>query len=224
VYRDKILRYCCFDQCYLGVALKPHCIQSSRVLVPAGTSKSTSRHHGIQAVTRVMHALVAYVADAVTLWCCLQQCVHGGFELGSSALTSSNLKWLHRIQCGFKLIKTPYSLPRPSENLSLIDSDFQWKDIIVETHSHIWMGKWRYQINQSDCELKMQPQTFFMVAVAMMLINSKIVAHGFGFSRRLLRNSNHLNAHVQSPKKFAKQHPWWPGPGCSKEILSLTWH
>jgi hypothetical protein len=33
------------------------------VLVPAGTSKSTSRRHGIQAVTRVM----AYVADAVTL-------------------------------------------------------------------------------------------------------------------------------------------------------------
>jgi hypothetical protein len=25
----------------------------------------------------------------------------GGFELGSSALTSSTLKWLHRIQCGF---------------------------------------------------------------------------------------------------------------------------
>jgi hypothetical protein len=46
-------------------SLKPHCIwiieQSSRVLVPAGTSKSTLRHHGIQAVTRVM----AYVADAV---------------------------------------------------------------------------------------------------------------------------------------------------------------
>jgi hypothetical protein len=40
-----------------------HCIQSSRVLVPAGTSKSTLRRHGIQAVTRVM----AYVADAVTL-------------------------------------------------------------------------------------------------------------------------------------------------------------
>jgi hypothetical protein len=37
--------------------------QSSRVLVPAGTSKSTLRRHGIQAVTRVM----AYVADAVTL-------------------------------------------------------------------------------------------------------------------------------------------------------------
>jgi hypothetical protein len=28
--------------------LKPHCIQSSRVLVPAGTSKSTLRRHGIQ--------------------------------------------------------------------------------------------------------------------------------------------------------------------------------
>jgi hypothetical protein len=44
--------------------LKPHCIQSSRVLVPrAGTSKSTLRRHGIQVVTRVL----AYVADAVTL-------------------------------------------------------------------------------------------------------------------------------------------------------------
>jgi hypothetical protein len=43
--------------------LKPHCIQSSRVLVPAGTSKSTSRRHSIQAVTRVM----AYVIDAVIL-------------------------------------------------------------------------------------------------------------------------------------------------------------
>jgi hypothetical protein len=40
--------------------LKPHCIQSSRVLVSATTSKSTLRRHGIQAVTRVM----AYVADA----------------------------------------------------------------------------------------------------------------------------------------------------------------
>jgi hypothetical protein len=49
--------------------LKPHCIQSSWVLLPTGTSKSTSR--GIKAVTRVM----AYVADAVTLWRGLQQCV-----------------------------------------------------------------------------------------------------------------------------------------------------
>jgi hypothetical protein len=39
--------------------LKPHCIQSSRVLVPAGTSKSTLRRHGIQTM--------AYVADAVML-------------------------------------------------------------------------------------------------------------------------------------------------------------
>jgi hypothetical protein len=30
--------------------LKPHCIQSSRVLVPAGTSKSMLRHHGIHGV------------------------------------------------------------------------------------------------------------------------------------------------------------------------------
>jgi hypothetical protein len=43
--------------------LKPHCIQSSRVLVPTGTSKSMLPRHGIQAVTKVM----AYVADAVTL-------------------------------------------------------------------------------------------------------------------------------------------------------------
>jgi hypothetical protein len=28
----------------------------------------------------------------------------GGFELGSSALTSSTLKWLHRIQCGFNTV------------------------------------------------------------------------------------------------------------------------
>jgi hypothetical protein len=35
----------------------------NRVLVPAGTSKSMLRRHGIQAVTRV----IAYVADAVTL-------------------------------------------------------------------------------------------------------------------------------------------------------------
>jgi hypothetical protein len=46
--------------------LKPHCIQSSRVLVPTGTSKSTLRRHGIQA--------------AVTLWRCLQQCVLTGLN------------------------------------------------------------------------------------------------------------------------------------------------
>jgi hypothetical protein len=45
-----------------NIASKPHCIQSSRVLVPAGTRKSMLRRHGIQAVTMVM----AYVADAVT--------------------------------------------------------------------------------------------------------------------------------------------------------------
>jgi hypothetical protein len=43
-------------------SLEPHCIQSSRVLVPA-TPAGTSNRHIIQAVTRVM----AYVADAVTL-------------------------------------------------------------------------------------------------------------------------------------------------------------
>jgi hypothetical protein len=66
------------------------------VLVPAGTSKSTSRRHCIQAVAWVM----AYVADAVTLSSTMHT---GGFELGSSALTSSTLKWLHRTQCGFKV-------------------------------------------------------------------------------------------------------------------------
>jgi hypothetical protein len=52
-------------------SLKPHCIQFRWVLVPAGTSKSTLCRHSIQVVTRVM----AYVANAVTLWRCLQQCV-----------------------------------------------------------------------------------------------------------------------------------------------------
>jgi hypothetical protein len=51
--------------------LKPHCIQSSRVLVLAGTSKSMLRRHVFQAITRVM----AYVNNAVTLWRFLQQCV-----------------------------------------------------------------------------------------------------------------------------------------------------
>jgi hypothetical protein len=64
-------------QLYLN--LKPHFIQTSRVLVPAGTSKSTLRRHGIQAVTRV----IAYVANAVTLSSTM--CT-GGFELASTAL------------------------------------------------------------------------------------------------------------------------------------------
>jgi hypothetical protein len=50
--------------------LKPHCIQSSRVLVPAGTSKSTSRRHGIQAVTRVM-AYVVILDNCVLHLACL---------------------------------------------------------------------------------------------------------------------------------------------------------
>jgi hypothetical protein len=82
--------------------LKPHCIQSSRVFVPAGTSKSTSRRHSIQAVTSVM----AYVADAVTLSSTMRT---GGIELGSSALMSSTLKWLHRIQCGFNTLSAQVS-------------------------------------------------------------------------------------------------------------------
>jgi hypothetical protein len=89
------------------VTLKPHCIKFSPVLVPAGTSRSTSRRHHfrpvIQAVTRVM----TYVANAVTLWhvwciilwCWLQQCGPAALR----ALTWSTLNWLNRIQCGFKL-------------------------------------------------------------------------------------------------------------------------
>jgi hypothetical protein len=64
--------------------LKLHCIQSSRVLVPAGTSKSTSRHPWRMLLMRT-----------------------GGFALASSALTSSTLKWWHRIQCGFNLSYMP---------------------------------------------------------------------------------------------------------------------
>jgi hypothetical protein len=43
----------------------------------------------------------AVSADAVTLSSTMRT---GGFELGSSALTSSTLKWLQRIQCGFNII------------------------------------------------------------------------------------------------------------------------
>jgi hypothetical protein len=43
---------------------------------------------------------MAYVADAVTLSSTMRT---GGFELGSSELTSSTLKWLHQIQCGFNI-------------------------------------------------------------------------------------------------------------------------
>jgi hypothetical protein len=85
---------------YEHILLKPRCIQSSRVIVPAGTSKSTSRRHGIQAVTRVM----AYVADAVTQWRCDVVFNNVYWRLWTwSALTSSALKWQHRIQCGFKM-------------------------------------------------------------------------------------------------------------------------
>jgi hypothetical protein len=75
--------------------LKPHCIQSSRVLVPAGTSKSTSQHPG----RNLGHGVRCWCSDTVTLSSTMRT---GGFELGSSALTSSTLKWLHRIKCGFK--------------------------------------------------------------------------------------------------------------------------
>jgi hypothetical protein len=74
--------------------LKPHCIQSSRVLVPVGTSKYTLRRRRNQG-----HGVRCWYSDAVTLSSTM--CT-GGFEIASSALTSSTLKWLHRIQCGFK--------------------------------------------------------------------------------------------------------------------------
>jgi hypothetical protein len=57
-----ILRSQNYFQC-----LKPQCIQSSRVLVHAGTSKSTSRRHGIQAVIRQGHGIRCWCSDAVTL-------------------------------------------------------------------------------------------------------------------------------------------------------------
>jgi hypothetical protein len=53
--------------------------------VPAGTSRSTSRCYGIPAVTRVM----AYVANAVTLWRCRQQCV-------LAALNLLRVHWRHQ--------------------------------------------------------------------------------------------------------------------------------
>jgi hypothetical protein len=84
------IHFYCFEKMQMKVRiLKPHCIQSSRVLVPAGTSKSMLRRRGIQAVT------MAYIADAVILSSTMRT---GGFELGSSALMSSILKWLHRIK------------------------------------------------------------------------------------------------------------------------------
>jgi hypothetical protein len=47
-------------------------IQFSRVLVPAGTSNTMLRHHSIH---RPSPGVMAYVANAVTLRRCLQQCV-----------------------------------------------------------------------------------------------------------------------------------------------------
>jgi hypothetical protein len=47
------------------------------------------------------HGIRCWCSDAVTLSSTMRT---GGFEQGSSALTSSTLKWLHRIQCGFKRV------------------------------------------------------------------------------------------------------------------------
>jgi hypothetical protein len=92
-----------FEGWYRAYTLKPHCIQFSPVLVPSDTCRSTSRRHhlrpGIQAVTRVM----AYVANAVTLWRWLQQCVPAALR----ALTWSTLNWLNRIQCAFSFLSAP---------------------------------------------------------------------------------------------------------------------
>jgi hypothetical protein len=57
-------------------------------------SKATSRHPGRNQGNGVR----CRCSDAVMLSSTMRT---GGFELGSSALTSSTLKWLHRIQCGF---------------------------------------------------------------------------------------------------------------------------
>jgi hypothetical protein len=46
------------------------------------------------------HGVRCWCSDAVTLTSTMRT---DWFELASSALTSSTLKWLHRIQCGFKL-------------------------------------------------------------------------------------------------------------------------
>jgi hypothetical protein len=75
------------------VALKPRCIQTSRVLLPVGTKQinvASSRHPG----RNQGHCVRCCCSDAVTL--------SSSFALASSALMSSTLKWLHRIQCGFK--------------------------------------------------------------------------------------------------------------------------
>jgi hypothetical protein len=58
------------------------------------TIKGTDLHHVVTA-----SSVRCWCIDAVTLSSTMRT---GGFELGSSALTSSTLKWLHRIQCGFK--------------------------------------------------------------------------------------------------------------------------
>jgi hypothetical protein len=71
-------------------SLKPHFIHSSRVLVPAGTSKSTLRRHDIQAITMVM----AYIANAVTPSSTMRT---GSFECTdviNLEMAASNTVWL----------------------------------------------------------------------------------------------------------------------------------
>jgi hypothetical protein len=62
---------------------------------------------------------MAYHANAVTLWRCLQQYVlAASIEIASSALTSSTLKWQHRIQCGFNIRLWQYFQPASSSVFS----------------------------------------------------------------------------------------------------------
>jgi hypothetical protein len=61
----------------------------------------------------------------------------GGFEIGSSALTSSTLKGLHRIQCGFKMQysdnMTPNALKMQSERSDSIILKISTPLILVST-------------------------------------------------------------------------------------------
>jgi hypothetical protein len=71
------------DEISRTLRLKPHCIQSSRVLVQIHVT--SSRHPG----RNQGHGVRYWCSDAVTLSSTMHT---GGFELGSSALTSSTLK------------------------------------------------------------------------------------------------------------------------------------
>jgi hypothetical protein len=85
---------------------KPHCIACARRHL---ANPGRNQGHGVR----------CWCSDAVTLSSTMHT---GGFELNSSALTSSTLKWLHRIQCGFKCCHLPYTctcIPRINLVLNL---------------------------------------------------------------------------------------------------------